>query len=100
MPKQKSTDSKRNPNWTQLETYQLIAAIIDRNHILKASHGALENAEAKKKRAWEEISQSVSAVSPVGVRSVDDCKTRQGNVIKVVTRKAIAYNKEITRTGT
>ena len=98
MPKNKS-ENKRNPNWTKLETDQLVSAIIERNYILKASHGALENAEARKKKAWEEISQCVSAVSPVGLRSVDDCKTREGYVIKVVTKKALAYNKEINKTG-
>ena len=92
-------DGKRNPNWTKIESTQLLSEVTARNHILRASHGALENAEAKKKQAWEEISQGVSSVSPYGLRSVDDCKTRLSNVLRDATKKAIAYNREINKTG-
>ena len=98
MPPKKG-ENRRNPNWNRLEAETLVNEIIQRNSILKAAHGSLENAEAKKKQAWESISSAVSAISPIALRSVDDCKTKYGNVIKDVTKKVIAYNKELHRTG-
>ena len=90
---------KRNPNWSKVESKQLLSEVAERNHILKASHGALDNAESKKKKAWEEISNGVSSISPYGVRSVEDCKTRLSNVLRDATKKAITYNRELNKTG-
>ena len=89
---------KRNPNWSKLESNQLVEEILARNHIIKAHHSILSNAEIKKRSAWEEIANAVSAVSPHR-RNVEDCRQKYTNLTKDATKKISEYNKKLKMTG-
>lgn len=90
--------SKRAPNWTNGETKKLIEAVFQRNSILKANHNTLQNAEVKKRAAWEEISDEVSSIAQ-NRRSIEECKTKLGNLLKDATKKINKYHKASRGTG-
>lgn len=95
-------ERKRNPNWNYAETNCLIQEVSRRrSEVLKCATGLTDLVlrEQHRSEAWIKIAASISSLCSSDGRTVNDCKTKLGNVLKDASKKLFRHNLALQQAG-